>query len=170
MADMTRAVSAMSLKPVLTAENDATAGMSIAPIALNPADKTYSATTTPPGTKYAADSVSLSGSGAATHTIDLTDLTDVEGIALTGQGLEVQEFRVQADSDNAAVIIVSGGDSDPYELFGSGNSMEVTPGGANQARFNDGLVTIDGTTAAIATDIKFAGSGGDSFSYEIIMG
>ncbi len=170
MAGMTKAVSSMTIKPSMSLSNDATTGSTVVPDALNPADKTYNGTSSPPGTKYAADDVTLPGQGAQSLSIDLTNLTDVEGITVTGEGLKVQEFRCQADSDNVAVITIQGGDADPYELFGSGKSVDVQPGGLIHMRFNDGLADIVGTTATTETDIKFSGTGGDGYTYEFIMG
>ncbi len=167
MAYLTRAVSSLTIKPTMTLRNDATSGATVGPIALNPADKTYTPTSSPPGSEYAADDVTLVGSS---WTIDLTDLTDIEGIAVDGSGLKVQEIRVQADSDNTAAITVAGGDADPYELFGAGGSVPVPPGGVIVMRFEDALDDILTGTGAGESDIKFSGTIGDKFSYEIIMG
>lgn len=170
MASLTKVVSTMTIKPTVELANDSVSGQTQYPTALNPSDVAYESTSTPPGTKYAAQIETLSGSGAATHTIDLTNLVDSEGAAVDGSGLKVQEFRVQAPASNTAVITVQGGDSDPYELFGSGNSTDVVPGGCYQYRFDDELPDITTSTAVGATDIKFSGTGGETFSYEIIMG
>ena len=164
---LTRCVSTMRLKPTLSLANDATSGISVSPTALAPADKPYDSTTTPPATKYAGQTEAITG---GSNTIDLTALVDIEGNAVDGSGLTVQEVVIQAASANVAPIVVSGGVADPYELFGSGNSVSIEAGGTLMMRFNDMLDEIATSTASTATDIKFTGTTGDIYTYEFLLG
>ncbi len=170
MATLNSVVSKSSIRSNQTLANDLTAGQTIVPFAVDLTDKTYSATSTPAGTKFAGDTVTFAGSGAGTSTIDLTDLLDIERLAVTGLGLKVQEIRVQAAADNAGAVTVAAAAADGYELFGSGNEVDIQVGGLLQQRFNDQLAVIGTLSAVTTTDITFSGTGGDEFSYEIIMG
>ena len=170
MGTVTKIISTNTIKATVTQANDSTSGQQIVPTAHNPTDKTYNSTSTPPGTEYATDTVTLTGSGAGTHTIDLTDLLDNERIAVTGEGLKVQEIRVQASANNSAAITIAAAASDGYELFGTGNEADVQIGALKFERFNDKLEDIGTVSAVTQTDITFSGTGGDEFSYELVMG
>jgi len=132
---------------------------------LNPHQKTYTSSSSPPGTLYLAEDVTLTGSGASDHTIDLTSFTDCEGVTKDGTGKQVQELRVIPDSGNSADIVVGDGDSNAYQLF-DGNDVPVPDGGFLHQRFNDGLADI----ASGAKNVKFSGTGGDSFTVEMVIG
>ncbi len=170
MATTTSITTKSSIRSKQTLANDLTAGQSITPVAVDPADLTYTSTSTPAGTKFAGDTVTFAGEGAATHTIDLTDLLDIERLAVTGLGLSVQEIRVQAAADNAGAVTVAAAAADGYELFGSGNEVDIQAGGLLQQRSPDQLAVIGTLSAATTTDVTFSGTGEDEFSYEIIMG
>ncbi len=167
MSTLSSALAKMGILPKVVAENDSSVGQTSSPNALDPGDKTYDANSTPPGTRHCGQSETFSGSDI---TIDLTDLVDDEGRALDGSGLKVQEVLFQAGDNNASAITISGGDADPYELFGSGKSIELLAGMKNQQRCNDKLDDISTGTGAGASDIKFSGPSGATFSYQLILG
>jgi len=132
--------------------------------ALEPTAKTYTSSSTPPVTLFLAESI------ATTTTLDLTDFTDIEGAAKDGDGLQVQELRVQADSENTANVTIGPGDSDGYDMFGGDADVELPPGGILHMRFNDGLADIGTTSGVDATDVKVAVGASDSCTIEMAIG
>ncbi len=167
MSTLSSALAKLGILPKVVAENDSSVGQTSSPNALDPGDKTYNADSSPPGTKHCGQSETFSG---AAITIDLTDLVDDEGRALDGSGLKVQEILIQAGGDNVAAVVISGGDADPYELFGSGKSLNLLAGMKVQLRCNDQLDDIATGTGAGESDIKFSGTTSDTFSYQLILG
>ena len=137
-------------------------------LALNPAPVQLSPTTTPPVTKYSADAVTLDGGGAAT--IDLTDLPGLQA-AIDGTGLKVQLMRIQGATGNGALTI-SPGASNGYELFGAGNDIEYPAGCTRPFKFefDDKLVDIDSGSGAGEYTIDLAGTVGDVFNIEFLLG
>ena len=73
MATLDRVISKSSIRAKQVHQDQIAVGQTIVGTALEPADKTYNATSTPAGTKFGTDTIALSGSGAASQTIDLTD-------------------------------------------------------------------------------------------------
>jgi hypothetical protein len=146
------------------------AGATLAAEALDPGTHTLNSSTTVPASGYHAAEYTLAGSGAASTTIDLTALDDIEGATITAAGKKVQMVRLQAQDTNVDVITVAGGDSDPYELFGAGNSVDIQPGQEVYLYFPDVLPDIGTTSGVTATDIKISGTGGDVLNVEIGIG
>lgn len=170
MATLTRATTQLKINPTLTLEGPEVLGQSLSPSELNPADTTYSPTTTPPASQYYAEEITLSGSGASDETITLDSWTDTEGRTKSSTGLKVNVLRVQPDSANSAVIVIEGGAADPYELFGSGNAVEFPAGSDMEFEFNDKLDDVGPASGGGATDIKVSGTGGDIVTIEMLIG
>ncbi len=167
MSEVVRAVTKMDILPSLELENDANAGAQQSPTALSDGDQSYTPTTTIPVSQYIGQTETISG---GSNTIDMTDLVDTEGNAYDGSGKRVQAFKLKAGSGNTADVVVSGGDSDPYYLFGSTNEYDIEPGGKTMGSSPDNLPIIATSTAVTATDIKFTGTNGDTYTYEFLIG
>lgn len=165
MSTVTRLVSKSNWDLNLEMENPGVDGQTVQPSEFNPAQVVYTPTSTPPASMYLAEEIT-GDSGTASVTIDLADFDDVEGIAKNATGLKVQEVRIQAAADNAAVVNVAPGDTNPYALFGSANDVDVPPAGLLHARFNDELADV----ASGAKNIKLTVGHGDVVSVEIILG
>lgn len=163
MANFDEIKTGSTVKAVAVLQGTGTSGQVLRPNQLNPDEITYGPATSPPADQYEDDEQTITG-GA--NTADLTDLTDLEGTAMDGTGRKLQEIRVQCPSSNTAVVVVSAGDSNGLDLFGSGNSVEVVQGGLLVMRFNDKLDDI----GASDKDIKFAGTNGDTYQTEYVLG
>lgn len=118
------------------------------------------ANTTPPATKAAAFTPTLSG-GALT--IDLTALTGTQG-TVDGTGLKVQAFLF--NNIAAASVSISTGASNGYAMLGTSKSVTVPAGASLMMRFNDNLPDISST----AKNIDLAGTGSQAFECVIVMG
>lgn len=142
-------------------------GQILQPRALEPADLSYSSGSSPPGYAYAADDHTIPGGGIIT--VDLTSMTDVEGIAVDGTNMKLQEMRVQCSSTNSNDVVIARGASNPYEAFGADLSdvgIAIPPGGLFHMRFNDQLADISNT----AKNVEFNGTQDDEFDAEWIVG
>ncbi len=170
MATLSSATSQLGLKASLSLTNDSVAGQMISPTALLTSDKNYASDTDPVGSQYIGQTETLAGTGAVSDTLDLTSLTDPEGASYDGSGKRIQEIRISAPATNVGDIVVSGGDSDPYYLFGTSNEFDIEPGMVIAIRADDNLPIIATSTAVTATDIKFAGTSGDVYTYQFIIG
>lgn len=167
MSTLKRAVSKMDFAATLELENDANDGASQTPTALTQGDQSFTPDTDVPVSQYIGQTETITG---GSNTIDLADLVDTEGNAYDGSGLRVQEVIIRAASTNAGDVVVSGGDVDPYYLFGSTNEFDIEPGMALHIRATDNLPIIATSTAVTATDIKFTGTNGDVYTYEFLIG
>ncbi len=167
MSTLTRAVSKMDIVPTLELENDASAGAPQSPTALTTGDQSYTPTTTIPVSQYIGQTETITG---GSNTIDLTALVDTEGNAYSGSGKRVQEVKFKAGSANVADIVIAGGSVDPYYLFGDTNELDLEPGAEVMLRSPDNLPIIATSTAVTATDIKFTGTNGDTYTYEFLIG
>ena len=141
-------------------------GMVLSPTKLNPAIRTYTSGSDPPGYFYDDNQYTIDGTGA--ETIDLTDLTDVEGVAIDGTNMKLQYLRMQCPTTNSALVGVKEGDTNGYLLGASLSTIAVpcNPGGRLEMEFADQLSDISVT----AKTLKFTGSVGDVFQVEFIIG
>ncbi len=140
-----------------------TSGQVLRPTRLNPDEVTYTPSSSPPADQYEDDEQTITGGSNET---DLTSLTDLEGTAMDGTGRKLQEIRIQCASTNTAVVVVSAGDSNGYDLFGAGKSINVVQGGLIICRFNDKLDDV----GASDKTIKYAGTNGDTYQTEYVLG
>lgn len=122
---------------------------------------TLNGSSTPPLTMVSYQVYTLSG-GAAT--IDLTAVLGVNDVAQDATGLKVQTMIVYNPSSNA--ITIAPGASNAYALFGSGNSIEVPPGGRQQFYFADGTPDV----AAGVKEIDLSGTGTDTIQIGFGLG
>ena len=166
MATVSRALFEHSIRPSLSLEKAQTDGQILTPNQFNPDPQSFTSATTVPATQYYAKRITL----ASDETIDLSSWVDTEGETKNSDGLKVQVFRAQCSSDNTADITIQGGDSDPYELFGSGVKPELPPGAAQINYFADQLSTVGLTSGVTATDIKVSGTAGDVVDIEMLIG
>ena len=166
MSTLQSVVSTSTLNASVSNTGATASGSVLSLTALNPSTLTYTPTSTPPAVYFPGGSATLSGSAATSDTLDLTALTDNEGIAVDGTGAKVQEFIISAGSSNAATLTVSDGDTNAYSLFGSGNEVNLQAGMSVRMRCNDQLSDI----AAGVKNIKIAGTGGDTYTYVFVIG
>lgn len=136
--------------------------------AFNRGSQSLGPSSTPPVTTLSADTWVLDEAGEAT--IDLTDCPGTQG-NVGGTGLKVQAIRIHGGADNGA-LTVSPGASNPYALFGAGNSIELPAGfiGPLEVRFDDTLDDITDVSGVGASQIDLVGTPGDEFKIEILMG
>lgn len=146
----------------------AAASQSITSKDFNPSVQRLSPTSDVPVSLFSGDTWTLDGGGAAT--IDLTDLPGSQG-NIDGTGKKVQAIRVQGAEGNGALTI-SPGASNPYNLFGAGNSVELPAGflGPMEFRYNDTLDDITDVSGVGSSQIDLAGTAGDEFNIEILLG
>lgn len=121
---------------------------------------TFTGTTSVPVANVASDKLALTA-GAAT-----IDLTAVPGSVSTQDltGLKVQWIMLH--NSGTAVMTISPGATNPYPLFGTGNSVELPAGGRLMMFFNETLPDV----AAAVKDIDIAGTGTDVLNYVISAG
>ena len=166
MATVSRAILEHKLLPTLTLARPEDSAQNLVPNALNPATRSFTSSSDPPATQYFCKKITL----ASDETIDLSSWTDTEGYTKDSDGLKVQVFRAICHADNAADITIAGGDSDPYELFGSGNEADLVPDSEKLEYFADGLANVGVTSGVTATDIKVSGTAGDIVWIEMLSG
>jgi hypothetical protein len=166
MAIISRAQFQHIIRASLELERAQTDGQILTPEQFNPASQSFTSLTTVPGTQFYAKQITL----ASDEVIDLSSWTDTEGETKDSDGLKVQVFRAQCDDGNTGDITIQGGDSDPYELFGSGLSVEIPPGGSQINYFADQLADVGLTSGVTATDIKVSGTTGDVVDIEMVIG
>jgi len=165
MSSVSKLISTSSWNTTLALVGAEVAAQSLLPTALNPASITYLPTSTVPVSLYYAEEFT-GDSGTPTWTIDLTSWTDVEGISKDATGKKVQEVRIQADSTNVAVVNVADGATNAYSLLGSGNDVDVKPGGMLHMRFDDELADV----SASVKNIKITLGHGDVVTVELAIG
>jgi hypothetical protein len=153
-------------------DGDPVDGQIVSGKAFNNGVASLTATSTPPVSMVYAAEITFAGSSSATdtQTIDLSDFADIEGVAKDGQGLRVQVLHVITDPDNIGDVTIAGGASDPYEMFGAGNEVDLPPGTDMQMKFTDELPTVSGDSATLATDIDLTGNGSDVVKVLIALG
>lgn len=143
--------------------DDSASGQSVSATALNPAQNTYTQTSTVPAKYYSGQTLALV---AGVKTIDLTALPGLQA-AINGTGLKVQALRIRGKTGNGALTI-SEGAANPYELFGPANPI-VYPAGCTKAwqfEFDEKLADI----AAGVKNIDLAGTGTEQFDIEFLLG
>lgn len=113
------------------------------------------------GSASLAGLVTLSG-GAAT--IDLTALVGSNGAVVTGDGLKVQFAKFKNTA--AAAMVVVGGASNGYLLFGASGSLTIPPGGEMLMKFSDGTPDIDSTHKTL----DITGTASQTMLIEFVMG
>jgi hypothetical protein len=123
---------------------------------------TLNATSTPPATKMAAQTISLT---AGAVTIDLTALTGTNGATVDGTGLKVQILKLKNRSSNA-VMTFGEGASNGYEALGNAWTLKLLAGQEIEMFLNDAAPDI----ASGAKTIDVAGTGTESFDFIVVMG
>ncbi len=144
----------------------ASSGMVLQPTQLNPTERTYTSGSSPPGYAYDDNEFTFDGTGIVD--VDLTDLTDVEGVALDGTNMKLQWFRMQCPTTNSGQAAIQRGAAQPYPLGSdlSDVGMPVYPGGRLEMEFYDSLSDISNTVK----NLRFTGTIGDTFSVEFVIG
>lgn len=131
--------------------------------------RTLSSSTTIPVTIYSEAEWTLDEYGAAT--IDLTDAPGTQE-NVDGTGLKVQFVRIRGQSADNGVLSISPGASNPYNVFGAGNSADY-PAGCTvpwHLEFGDTLDDVTDVSGVGASQIDLAGTAGDVFEIEIGLG
>lgn len=146
-----------------TVEADAADQMSVSQNGFNLNNVSLNANSTVPATKSSYKTYTLGGGG--TLTIDLTDLDGLLEAAVDGTGLKVQTIVVRNPSSNNAVTIAPGA-SNPYPLWGTGNSREVKPGARFGEYFADQLADV----ASNAKEIDLSGTAGQTIDIGLCLG
>ena len=132
----------------------------------NQGQKNLTSSTTPPVTKHCAEEVDPSGSGASTATIDLTDFTDLEGESQDASGLKVQVLRVRTPSTNTGNVTIGPAGANPYQLFGTGTSVEFPPDSELNFQWNDTLADVSATVK----NVLISASGSDTAYVQLVLG
>ena len=105
------------------------------------------------------------------------DLTSIAGLAvppaatrtLDMTGAKVVVIAFKAADDNAAVINIAPGGSNPYPLFGTGNDIDLRPGMALAAGFGAVATTLPAVSGTVKT-IDFTGTNGDEVQVDVYLG
>ena len=126
--------------------------------------ETFKASTSVPVTKAAYFEQVLSA-GAAT--IDLTALTGTNGASVDGTGLKVQAVKFKAAAGNGALISVTPGAVNGYDMFGSDFKVSLSPGQEVTLLGNE--LTPDIAVADAELDLAGTGST-DKLEVSIVMG
>lgn len=121
----------------------------------------FNATSTPPATKVASGTATLS-SGAAT--INLASLTGPGGGTVDFTGLKVQFVKLKNPSANN--ITLTPGASNGIDLFGASSSLTVPPGGEVMMKFADQGPDV----ASGDRTIDLAGTGSQTLQYLFVAG
>jgi len=114
-------------------------------------------------TKAASFSLAMTV-GAAT--IDLENLTGVNGVAVVGTGLRVQEAKFSNPATNGNPITISHGAANPYDGFGAAFSVELAPGAEVLLRTLDAGSDISATNS----DLDLAGTTTQALNCVITLG
>ncbi len=157
---------ATTVRPKGYLTSPASSGIILQPTKLNPTERTYTSGSQPPG--YAYDDNEFTFDGTGIIDVDLTDLTDVEGVALDGTNMKLQYLRMQCPSTNSNQAAVQRGAAQPYPLGSdlSDVGIPVYPGGRFEIEYNDALSDISNTVK----NLRFTGTQDDTFSLELIIG
>lgn len=140
---------------------DASSSANIIHDGFNSSAITLNGTSTPPLTMVSYQVYTLTA-GAAT--IDLTAVKGVNDVDQDATGLKVQTLIVYNPSSNA--ITISPGASNGYALFGSGNDIEIPPGGRMQFYFKNSTPDV----ASGVKEIDLAGTGTDTIQIGFGLG
>lgn len=132
-----------------------------------------------------ADSTPKLDQPVVAHQITLTtsvvttiDLTAVQALVLpTGvarlvdlTGAKLKAFFLRAGNDNdAAGVTIEPGSSNPYPIFGTGNTIVLGPGRIEAGGF-DGIESDLAAVAGGAKEIDISGTTGDTLYFELLFG
>lgn len=114
---------ALSVKEVIDLGTTAAANPTV-PYGISGSPYSYTADTSPVGTKGWCNTITLS-SGAAT--VDLTSLTRTGLPTVTMSGLKIRAFHFKASSSNTSPVTIQPGATNGYAALGLGLSLQ--PGG-----------------------------------------
>jgi len=103
--------------------------------------------------------------GTGDTTIDLTALSGTQS-DIDATGDKVQYLQLITDDENVAAITIKPGSSNPYNLFGSSNEIDLGAGVEVLAKFAE---TLDDVAAGAKT-IEIAGTAGDKIKIQIVTG
>ena len=157
---------ASTVRPKGFLTSPASSGIVLQPTQLNPRERTYTSGSDPPGAFYDDNEFTFDGTGIVD--VDLTDLTDVEGVAIDGTNMKLQWFRMQCPTTNSAQAAIQRGAAQPYPLGSdlSDVGMPCYPGGRLEMEFNDSLSDISNTVK----NLRFTGTQDDTFTVEFELG
>ena len=128
-------------------------------------DKTLNAGTVPTVTKVAVFSHTLVDEDPdVDDVIDLTALTHAVAQAVDATALKVVGIVIQADSENAAAVVVEAGASNGYTLLGAAFKVAIAAGAT---------LMYDGAGPAISGTVKtldVSGTPGDVIAFMILFG
>lgn len=147
----------------------AASGSTVTSEHFNRAVQQLSGTTTPPVTKYAGwePVIPVSSSGTMVLTVDLTSLPGTQGAAsINGTGLKVQMLRLYNPTTNTQPVIIGPSVANGYDLFGTGNEVEVPVGAELFMSFRDTLPNVSGS----AKSLDLTGEDGETYELEILLG
>lgn len=96
---------------------------------------------------------------AGAGSIDLTDLTHVNNLAVNGSGLEVAGFRIKAKANNSGPITIEPADSNGFDVF----MVILNPGGE--------FTLANNFDAVGASDrlLDLTGTGSDAIEVSVIF-
>jgi len=129
------------------------------------ASATFSATSTPTGQRIVEIEITL---GAGTTTIDLTSAPKSAGRTEDLTGFKAVAGLLTAPRTNSGDVTVAPGASNPYPLFGTGNSVAV-PAGRTMA-FGDTEQANLAAVSSSAKTIDVSGTSGDILRLMLVMG
>jgi hypothetical protein len=118
---------------------------------------------TPPATLVASFVATLV---AGALTIDLTNMSGVNGATVNGNTLKVRMIKFQAPAGNGATITAKVGVTNGYQLRGAGWQEAFAPGQESLCYLADGAPAIGGS----AKTIDLAGTGTDSLNVIVLLG
>ena len=166
MTEWTQITVGHTIRPKGILTSPASSGMVLQPNKLNPTDLVFTSGSDPPGWAFDDNRFIIDASGA--EEVDLTDLTDVEGVALDGTNMKLQVLRVQCPSTNSALIGVKDATVSGYPLGVSISNIAVpcNVGGVLLMIFNDQLSDITAGRKAL----RFTGTEDDVFTLDLVIG
>lgn len=156
------------LAVVLDLDGPEVSDQTISLTTLNPDDVSLTSSTSIPAVHWLCEKVTIPGGGSSD--IDLTSWTDTEGESKNSYGKKVRVLRVQPASTNSGSITIAGAAVNPYELFGSGLSVEFPPGVDMQFYFANQLSTISSASGGGPTAITVSGTAADVVYVEMGIG
>lgn len=126
----------------------------------------YTASTTPPVTKFSAGTITLSSGTGSVNLAALSGRTADETVV--GTGLKVQTVKLRNKSTNANAITIAEGASNGHPLLGAAFSIILQP--SQSITFaNEGVDT--GTDIASGDRVwDVTGTGSQVLEYMIVMG
>ena len=124
---------------------------------------TYSAATTPPVTKIAAFTTTLT---AGTASIDMTSMTGTNGATVDASGLKLQVAKFSAPSTNANTFTVAVGTTNGYEFNGASFNIALSPGAEALFMANDAAPDV----AAGAKTFDLSGTAAQTLDCVLVFG